>query len=342
MRSTARAASYSTFACCAIAALLSACQPRTREVSHTLAAFGTLVTLRYYGVPTADAERATAELEASFQPLQKDWYPWADGELKRINMAIANGEATPVSAPLAGLLQRASELERRSNGLFNPALGGLTELWGFNDILRDNWRPPSASEVAAYTQPPPSSTSLQWSGLRLESRDPRVVLDPGGIAKGAILADAARRLRARGIDNAIIDIGGDLLVAGRAGQRPARIGIRKPGSEEAIAWLEAESGEAVLTSGNYERYFEYAGTRYMHVLDPRSGQPATESASVTVVSRDPVLADAAATALLVAGSAGFEKLCADLGIDDALLITANGDLRLTPSMAGRVHWLSEQ
>ncbi|MDZ7642777.1 MAG: FAD:protein FMN transferase [Woeseiaceae bacterium] len=94
-----------------------------------------------------------------------------------------------------------------------------------------------------------------------------------------------------------------------------------------------------MTSGNYERYFEYEGRRYAHVLDPRTGYPATGTASVTVVHRDPVLADAAATALLVGGVDDFDALCARLGLEQALLITAGGDVRLTPALAARVHWL---
>ncbi|HEX7719243.1 MAG TPA: FAD:protein FMN transferase, partial [Woeseiaceae bacterium] len=78
--------------------------------------------------------------------------------------------------------------------------------------------------------------------------------------------------------------------------------------------------------------------RYAHVLDPRTGYPARDTSSVTVIHTDPVLADAAATALLVAGNAEFDEACERLGIDHALLISDRGDLRLTPQMRDRVHW----
>ncbi|MEQ8205258.1 MAG: FAD:protein FMN transferase [Woeseia sp.] len=324
-----------------VALQLAACQPAPQEFSDRIAAFGTLITLRYYGVAEAEAAAATRALEGYFRSIENDWYPWGNGELQRINEALASGQSTPVSQPLANLLQRATDLERRSDGLFNPALGALSELWGFNDLLQDDWQPPAHAAIAELLQHDPGSRHLHWSGHTLRSDNRYIVLDPGGIAKGAILASSARILSELGIANAIVDIGGDLIVRGYAGQRAARIGIRSPGSDSAIGWLEAAPGEAIVTSGNYERYFEFDGIRYNHVLDPRTGYPVAASASVTVAHADPVLADAAATALLVAGPNGFDALCAALGIEQALLITASGDLRLTPALQARVHWLDE-
>lgn len=325
------------------ALLVAACAPAAPpdpEVRE-LAAFGTLVTLRAWNAPAARVDAALATLEADYRRLERDWYPWADGELAAINAAIARGEPAAVSAPLRALLERAAGLERRSLGLFNPALGRLTELWGFHEPGRQDWRPPAAAAIAELLAARPSAARLAWDGARLTSTTPELALDPGGIAKGALLARSAERLGAAGIDDAIIDLGGDLLVIGRAGGRAARIGIRRPGGRDALAWLEAESGEAVMTSGDYERYFEHAGRRYAHVLDPASGHPAEGTASATVVARDPLLADAAATALLVGGSARFDELVAALGLDYALIVTASGDVRLTPAMAGRLHWLSD-
>jgi thiamine biosynthesis lipoprotein len=94
----------------------------------------------------------------------------------------------------------------------------------------------------------------------------------------------------------------------------------------------------VVTSGDYERYFEFEGRRYQHIIDPRSGYPVRHTASVTVVHTDPILADAAATALVVAGIAEFDQTCAELGIQQAILIDSTGELRLTAGMKRRVNW----
>ena len=164
------------------------------------------------------------------------------------------------------------------------------------------------------------------------------MLDLGGIAKGAILEQFVGILSAAGVLNAIIDIGGDLTVMGHMKGRTARIGVRAPRSEDVLGWIEVLDGETVMTSGDYERFFEHDGIRYQHVLDPRSGYPVQETISASVVHRDPVLADAAATALLVAGPGEFEQLCELLGLEEALIVSASGDLRLTPAMEKRLNW----
>lgn len=305
-----------------------------------LVAFGTLVTLTAWDVEPATFGEAVRTLEGRYRELEVDWYPWADGELARINAALARGDAARVSPALAAVIRRAAALEARSEGFYNPALGRLTELWGFNEPDRPDWHPPPEAAIAELVAAAPSAAQLAWDGNRLSSRSPAVALDPGGIAKGALLEVSSAILAEHGIRNAVVDLGGDLLVLGNPPGRAARIGIRRPGGADAIARLAVGDGESVMTSGNYERYFEHGGRRYAHVLDPRTGRPASGTASVTVVAADPLLADAAATALLAAGPPGFERLTASLGIEFALLVTDSGDVRLTPGMARRVHWLA--
>lgn len=318
--------------------LAGACDTEPDPYRTQLAAFGTVVSIQLHGVTADTAERAITRLAAHYRERGRDWYPWADGELARINRAIARNEAAVVSEALRSLLQRAAELEQASSGRFNAALGQLTELWGFNDPLQAGWQPP-ADDTIATLMPAPSLAALTWRGDTVESRDPRVMIDPGGIAKGALLAESVAILRAAGITDVIVDIGGDLVVSGSAGGRAARIGIRSPGGGNVLGWVDIDDGEAVVTSGNYERYFEHDDVRYAHVLDPATGRPAAGAAAVTVIHDDAVLADAAATALLVGGAGEFENLCDALGIHQALLVDTSGDLRLTPAMQGRVHWL---
>ena len=109
-------------------------------------------------------------------------------------------------------------------------------------------------------------------------------------------------LRDGGVEDAIINIGGDLTVLGDVHGREARIAIQSPVDGKPTAWLDVADGETVVTSGDYERYFEFEGRRYQHIIDPRSGYPVHHTASVTVIHTDPILADAAATALVVAAA----------------------------------------
>ena len=104
--------------------------------------------------------------------------------------------------------------------------------------------------------------------------------------------------------------------------------------------MDIDPGETIVTSGNYERFVRIDGERYSHVLNPRTGYPVTHSSSVTVIHTDAMLADAAATALMVGGAAEFETLTEALGIEFALLIDESGDLSLTTPMDYRLNWLN--
>lgn len=330
-----------------VASTQAGCDMR-RDFEQQSYAFGTLVTLRIYDARREQYAAAIADLQSAYERIDRDWYPWPKpdagepGELMRINEALGAGRTTEVSPDLAELIRRAAQLEALTGGRFNPAIARLTELWGFNDLGRVDWRPPSAAEIARITAEAPGSARLAWQGNRLTSSSSTVQLDLGGITKGALLELSARILADHEIANAVIDIGGDLIVIGNVHGRAARIGIRSPREPGVIGWIEAGPGEAVVSSGDYERYFEFEGRRYAHIIDPATGYPATEAAAVTVVHDDPTLADAAATALVVAGADEFDQTCENLGIKFALLIDSSGELRLTAGLAKRVNWTGKQ
>jgi thiamine biosynthesis lipoprotein len=170
----------------------------------------------------------------------------------------------------------------------------------------------------------------------LRSDNPMVKLGFGGFAKGTAVDTAIEALKQQGIQNAIINIGGDLRAIGRHGDRPWRIGIRHPRQEgQMLASIAINDDESVFTSGDYERYFTYEGQRYPHILDPRTGYPARDNISVTVVHRQAALADAAATALVVAGDK-WPEIAASLGVDHVMLMRADGQIEMTPAMTEQV------
>ncbi len=325
--------------CIAIAVVLAACTPADRDHHHQLYAFGTYVSVSFYSVPEEKSQQALAQLEALFDEVDDNWYPWAPGELQRINNAIAAGETIAVSRRLESLILAATDYERLSRGRFNAGLGRLTELWQFHDIANPPPKLPDANKLAALISAAPALDSLAWHRGELTGRNREVMIDLGGIAKGAVLEDSRDLLRRLGIDNAIINIGGDLVVIGQVGRRAARIGIRSPLIDAPVAGLDIADGEAIFTSGSYERFVEIAGTRYAHILDPTTGFPIEHTVSVTVVHEDPQRADAAATALMVGGADEFDDLVEALHLEYALLIGAGGDTRLTPGMRERLEWI---
>ena len=314
------------------------CEFESQDFRHQFYAFGTLVTIDFFDVSPDSNAAAIAVIESRIRDIDANWYPWREGELQRINAAIAGRQSIEVSPLLAELLRRSTILEQQSGGRFNPAIGRLTELWGFHDAVKLRTSPPDDFAVQKWLSLVVSSSSLEWDGNLLRSKSPRVMLDLGGIAKGSILEQFVGVLRDAGVQNAIVDFGGDLTVMGQVKGRSARIGIRSPRSDEVLGWLEVLDGETVMTSGDYERFFEHDDKRYQHVLDPRTGYPVQQTISASVVHKDAVLADAAATALLVAGAAEFDELCLSLGLEEALIVTASGDLRLTRGMEKRLNW----
>ncbi len=130
--------------------------------------------------------------------------------------------------------------------------------------------------------------------------------------------------------------GGDLRAMGRRNGRAWRIGIRHPRRPGVIAGIDIDGDESVFTSGDYERFFEYQGVRYHHILDPETGYPAIGTVSLTVIASNGALADASATALFVAGPGEWPELAQALGIELVMLVAGDGHLEMTAAMARRV------
>lgn len=333
MRSSAAWPSFAAL----VLASLGACE-RTGEFRSEFVALGTVVTVTAYDTDAERFDAAAAALERHLLAAGTAWYPRADGELATLNSALADGRGARVTPALVALLQSAQEYERRSGGRFDACLARLSDLWGFYDLPDAPSPDFAAVKAVAATKPACAQLVIDAETRSVRSRNPNVGIDLGGIAKGTLLADASRMLLDHGIGNAIVNLGGDLLVIGRIDGRDARIGIRSPDGGAPMAGLDVHSGEAVFTSGNYERYITVGGKRYAHILDPATGYPVEHTVSASVVHTDPVLADAAATALIVGGIDGFDELVAAFGLEFAMLVDAKGDVRLTSGMARRVHW----
>jgi len=297
--------------------------------------FGTLVDVRVADQDDALVQRVLADLSAEFRAMHRDWHAWKPGMLGDINAAIARGESAPLSPALAGMMEGMKRLHRKSDGVFNPAIGGLIGLWGFHDDMLPAGPLPVRNEIDRLLAESPTPQDLVIADGRVSSHNPGVQLDLGGYAKGYGLDMGLALLERAGIGNAVLNAGGDVLASGAKGEAPWRIGIRHPQGPGAIAWLETDGREAVFTSGNYERYREDAGVRYTHILDPRTGMPVDSIVSATVVHADAALADAAATALVVAGPDRWQQTAESLGVDQAMVVDAGGDVYLTSQMAQR-------
>jgi len=320
-----------------ITVLVSGCGNDDRARQAKFYAFGTEIDVSLYGVDAATAENTVASLEQAFSNVNDTWHAWQPSTLSRINETIAKGESITVTPDVAAVINEAARYAKASQHLFNPAAGKLFELWGYH---QDNWfesrPPPAQSDIDNWLAAAPSMNDIHIDNNVLRSDNPMVKLGFGGFAKGTAVDTAINALKQQGIENAIINIGGDLRAIGHHGERPWRIGIRHPRQEgQMLASVEINDDESVFTSGDYERYFTYEGQRYPHILDPRTGYPARDNISVTVIHRQAALADAAATALVVAGD-NWPEIAASLGVDHVMLMRADGQIEMSPAMIEQV------
>lgn len=302
-------------------------------------AFGTIVIINIAGTPDDAAFEASEQVRLLFDDLHREWHAWEGGELAAFNARlIESGEAT-ASRALIEEIQRALSYAELSGQRFHPGVAMLVREWGFAGGLPPI-EPPSAEAISAHRKVIPDTSDIviemNSQGATLRSPGPGWAIDLGGIAKGVAVDLAIQRLRSMSIENAIVNAGGDLRAIGSNGGRPWRVGIRDPRSDGIIGWIETDGDDSVFTSGDYERFFFHDGQRYHHILDPATGLPALGSMSVTVVADDGGLADAAATALFVAGKGDWVDIASAMGIELVMLITADGSIEMTADMAQRI------
>lgn len=321
----------------ALLALLAACTRETPPQRQSVRAFGGQATIDVRAVPPERGAAALADVVARFETLNREWHAWEPGPLTELNAALARGERHRPPASLRDLILRSQPLSIRSDGVFDPAIGGLMRLWGFHSGDRPITSPvPGLDAIDAWRAGRPSIADVAVDGEDVYSVNPAVQLDFGGIAEGVAAEEATRILARHGIANALISLGGDVYALGDAGGRPWQVAIDDPYGG-VLADVALHDREALFSSGNYNKFRPTpSGGRWSHVLDPRTGQPVQGSAAVAVLHRDPVLADIAATTLMVAGPARFADLTMRLGIRCAVLVTEENEMLLTAAMQQRI------
>lgn len=301
--------------------------------------FGTRVDLTVYGVTLNEAETAMGAVLREFDRIHHAYHAWQSSELTRLNEALAQGQSYDVSEELAELLRDVRELAAMGDHLFDPALGGLIELWGFHD---DEFEPrlPDEDAVAALLAANPRMSDVRIDGTVVSSDNPAVQIDLGGYAKGFALDRAAIILRHHGLEDALINIGGNIMAMGSKGGTPWRVGVQHPQEPRPLATMPLYDGEAIGTSGDYQRFFEIDGQRFSHLLDPRTGRPATGTQSLTVLITPREAAgtwsDAASKAPFIADDDAWRDYLRRYDIDHALRVATDGTIEVTRELRARL------
>lgn len=326
------------FALLLLVALALAGCGRDPLVSRESYVFGTRVQVLIWGESEAKADAAANTVLREFDRMHRTYHAWQPSELTVLNDAFAAGRSVEVTPELAGFVKEAKDFADKGEYLFDPGIGKLVELWGFHD---DTFKPqlPDTTKLKALQAAHPTVADVQIDGLKITSRNRAVALDFGGYLKGVALDRAAALLRQQGIHNALINIGGNIMALGSKGGKPWHVGLQHPRSTSPLAALDLRDGEAIGTSGDYQRYFELNGRRYSHLIDPRTGEPSTASESVSVLippgPEAGMWSDAASKPLFIAGD-DWPRLARKLGITEALRVSSDNRIQVTAALKQRL------
>lgn len=313
-----------------------ACERRQHLVQQHLLEFGTIIEITLITDDLKAAELLLGEIEIRLRRYRQQWHAWEDSDLTRFNAALARDGQAPVPTSLETLLALAREYHEVSAGLFDPALGKLIGAYGFHGGAADE------AAIAALGGRLPTMRDLRLEGGIATSRHPDLQLDLGGIAKGYAIGLIADFLDDSGVENYIVNAGGDMRIAGNRFGRPWRLGIQNPFAPGIVASLELDGSYSLFTSGDYRRQYRHGGGRRHHIIDPRSGESARGQSSATVLTADPVRADVAATVLMIDGLRKSRELALSLDVQDFLVIAESRQLLASRSFADkleiRVRW----
>jgi len=306
--------------------------------------FGTRVEVLVVSADPAKGRQAIGAVLREFDRLHRSYHAWQQSELTALNQAIAAGRAHQVSPELAELIKEAQQLSRQGDHLFDPGVGKLIALWGFqSDEFRGDL--PAQAEIEAWLASKPSLADLTLNGDTITSRNRDVALDFGGYLKGVALDRAAAILRGQGINNALINIGGNVMALGSREGRKWRVGIQHPRQPGPMATVALEDGEAVGTSGDYQRFFEVDGKRYPHLLDPRSGYPTDHTQAVTVLipagPKAGTLSDASSKPIFIAGPDDWRAMARRMEIGLVLRVDRDSRVFVTEALHKRLEFVGQ-
>ncbi|MBE6851305.1 MAG: FAD:protein FMN transferase [Ruminococcus sp.] len=311
--------------------ILTGCQNKPDAYERTEELFGTFVSAKVYADNSITADKA---LDAAFSraaALESILSPSiTESELNAVN-ASAFTKDTEISEDFRLLLKDALTCTQLSGGSFDCTIGELIDLWG---IGTDHARIPKESEIRDVLHPIGSDLVSFVSDESIRFKDERVQLQFGAIAKGYIADEMKEVLQMHGIENGMLVLGGNVLTIGSKPEADAwTIGITDPFQPEQITASVKVSDMSVVTSGNYERYFEENGIRYHHILDPKTGSPANSGlVSATIIAESSTECDALSTAVYVLGAEKGMALLERMDGVEGILITDNGEFLLTSGM----------
>lgn len=307
---------------------LCGCGGPANRFEHGGQVMGTTYTVKIARLPPGIDETALAgQIQATLDAVDRRMSTYKpDSELSLLN---ANRDTAwiDVSPELLEVLRISAETSVLSDGAFDVTVGPLVNLWNFGPEVHPD-RVPSQNEIAQARE------RVGYHLLELRADPPAVrkqrgdlYVDLSAVAKGYAVDRVADRLEALGIENYLVEVGGELRVRGSSPKgRPWQVAVEKPvAATRTVQRVLPVSGGAVATSGDYRNFFEIEGRRYSHEIDPKTGWPVQHPlVSATVLHESCAHADALATAMMVLGPERAMEIATQQNLA-VLLIVRNGD-----------------
>ena len=306
-----------------------------RKLEYHGKAMGTVVSVYFWTDDEAAAARGAEVVFKEMQRLDKVMTTWdPNSEVSHV-IAAAGDHPVEVSDETFTVIARAMDVSRRTNGIFDITVGAFHGLWKFDEDMDGSL--PDPAEVKKRL------ALIGYRDIVLDAKNKTILLKKkgmsitlGGIAKGYAVDKCVKLLHDLGFTNFMMQAGGDMYVAGNKGGTPWIVGIRDPrGRPEAIFAQMPIQDHSFSTSGDYERGFVGKdGVRYHHILDPRTGQPAHASRSVTVRAKDAFTADAWSKVMFILGPDEATKLIAREKLADfeVVWVDANNQVKASKGL----------
>lgn len=293
---------------------------------------GTVIMVRAYGAHGKEGVEAAfaraKELEQVFSNTI------ADSEVNQVNQAAkaAVGTEVPISADMAHVLETALEYGEKSGGMLDCTIGDLIDLWG---IGTDHAAIPADGKIQALLRPDGwKDVSYHAESGSLTFASDAVTLNFGAVAKGYISDAMKTALEETGVTSALMSLGGNVMTLGvKPDGSSWTVAITDPFSPDSLIASLHVTDQAVVTSGNYEKYFEENGKRYHHILDPYTGAPSeSDVVSTTIIADNGIDCDALSTATYLLGSDAGMQLINSLDGIEAVFVKATGELVTSDGM----------